>query len=520
MNEPSTHGCPVAAGGQNKIPTGSAQLPGERAVAAPSLIPAVSRLRSLADSRAMAANPVEVLSQYTEQYGDTFRFYLGGIKEAIVTTDPAVIQHVLKTNADNYQKSEIQVKRMGHFLGKGLLTTHGEAWKTQRRLIQKGFDRRLLDALSTIMQDSLAESLREFDSQIQAGAVDIYPHLMKMTFAMVARSLFGAKLKDEDINLVSDTICTVQEFIVRQTIQPYLNPWFAASGELRRHEEMRARADSVLMAYIQQRRHQEPGQDLLQTLMDARYSDGEGMSDELVLSESMQLLVAGHETSSNSLSWLLYLLSSRPECLEQVRQEFDSVLGDAPLNHADLPRLEFTTQVIQEGLRLYPPFWMIDRMAVEDDRVGDVAIPRGSTVIVYVYGAHHAPRYWENPESFDPRRFVKGHEKLRQPFTYLPFGGGPRVCIGNHYAMLQVLMILSHVVRKYDFELVPGQTITERAMVILRPKHGIRMTFTPAIARRPMPPSQTHLDPRESGDVQQAAGQDIAEMVGSAQEPR
>jgi len=431
----------------------------------------------------MAANPVHVLSKYNEVFGDTFRFYLGGIKEAIVTINPAVIQHVLKTNAENYQKSEIQVKRMGHFLGKGLLTTHGEAWKTQRRLIQKGFDRKQLDALSSIMQDSLAESLRDFDKQVRLGPVDVYPHLMKMTFAMVARSLFGARLKDEDIDLVSHTICTVQEFIVRQTIQPYLNPWFAASGELRRHEEMRTRADGVLMEYIKLRRHQEPGNDLLQNLMDARYSDGEGMSDELVLSESMQLLVAGHETSSNGLSWLLYLLSARPDCLERVRQEFDSVLGDAPLSHAHVPKFEFTTQVIQEGLRLYPPFWMIDREAVADDRVGDIEIPRGSTVIVYVYGAHHAPRYWESPETFDSERFIKANEKLRTPFTYLPFGGGPRVCIGNQYAMLQILMILSDLLRRYDFQLTPGQTIEARPMVILRPKHGIRMTFTEAVAR-------------------------------------
>ena len=448
----------------------------------PSTIPVVSRFRSFADSRALARNPVRVLSKYTAGLGDTFRFYIGGLKEAIVTTDPSVIQHVLKTNAENYQKSEIQVKRMGHFLGKGLLTTHGEAWRTQRRLIQKGFDRKQLDALSSIMQDSLADSLRDFERQIGGGPVDIYTHLMKMTFAMVARSLFGARLKDEDIELVSHTICTVQEFIVRQTLQPYLNPYFAVSGELRKHEDMRVRADSILMAYIKQRRNQEPGQDLLQTLMDARYSDGEGMSDELVLSESMQLLVAGHETSSNGLSWLLYLLSSRPDCLESVRQEFDSVLGDAPLSYADVPKFEFTTQVIQEGLRLYPPFWMIDRMAVADDHVGEVDIPRGSTVIVYVYGAHHAPRYWENPESFEPERFTKTNEKLRRPFTYLPFGGGPRGCIGGNYAMLQMLMILSDLLRRYDFQLAPGQTIEARPMVILRPKHGIRMTFTKAIA--------------------------------------
>lgn len=448
-------------------------------------IPAVSRFRSFADSAAMARNPVPVLSRYSQTYGETFRLYLGGLKEAIVTIDPAVIQHVLKTNAQNYQKSEIQVTRMGHFLGKGLLTTHGEAWRTQRRLIQKGFDRKQLDALSSIMQDSLAESLRDFDRQIHNGPVDIYPQLMKITFAMVARSLFGARLKDEDIDLVSHTICAVQQFIVRQTLQPYLNPWFAVSGELRRHEEMRTRADAVLLAYIKKRRNEPPGDDLLQTLMDARYSDGEGMSDELVLSESMQLLVAGHETSSNALSWLLYLLSSRPDCLERVRQEFDSVLGEAPLTHSDVPKFEFATQVICEALRLYPPFWMVDRMAVAADRVGDVSIPRGSMVIVYVYGAHHAPRYWQNPENFDTERFTKASEKLRTPFTYLPFGGGPRGCIGGNYAMLQILMILRDLLKKYNFQLAPGQIIEARPMVILRPKHGIRMTFTSTIAAAP-----------------------------------
>lgn len=430
------------------------------------------------DSPAIVRNPVTVLSKYGEELGDTFRFYIGGLKEAIVTTDPAVIQHVLKTNAENYRKSEIQVKRMGHFLGKGLLTTEGEPWRNQRRLIQKGFDRKQLDALSAIMQDSLTDSLREFDRRVHEGPLDIYPQLMEMTFAMVARSLFGARLRREDIDLVSHTICTVQEFIVRQTLQPYLNPWFAVSGELKRHEDMRTRADSVLLEYIRARRNQPPGNDLLQSLMDARYSDGEGMSDEMVLSESMQLLVAGHETSSNGLSWLLYLLSTHPDALERVREEFYSVLGDRSMIHEDVLKFPYTTQIIQETLRLYPPFWMIDRMAVNEDRVGDVVIPAGSMVIVYVYGAHHAMSRWENVGEFRPERFVKENEKLRTPFTYLPFGGGPRVCIGNQYAMLQILMILSTLLRRYDFELMPGQEIEERAMVILRPKNGIKMRFT------------------------------------------
>jgi cytochrome P450 len=446
-------------------------------------VPAVPRFRSFQDSRAMARNPVQVLTKYTELHGDTFRFYFGGVKEAIVTTNPVVIQHVLKTNSENYHKSEIQKERMGHFLGKGLLTTEGEAWRTQRRLIQTGFERKQLEVLSSIMQDSLTESLRDFDRQAQIGPVDIYPLMMKITFAMVGRSLFGARLKEEDIDLISLAISTVQEFMVRQTIQPYLNPWFAVSGELRKHWDLRSRAFGVLDEYLQRRRKEAPGHDLLQILMDARYSDGQGMSDELILSESMQLLVAGHETSSNALSWLLYLLSSRPDCVDRVRQEFDSVLGEKPLTFSDVPKFEFTTQVILEALRLYPPFWMVDRMALADDRAGDLAIPRGSTVVVFIYGVHHSPRHWENPESFDPERFSKAKEKLHTPFAHLPFGAGPRGCIGGNYAMLQILMILSVLLRKYDFRLVPGQTIEARPMVILRPEHGIRMTFTQAIPR-------------------------------------
>jgi cytochrome P450 len=273
--------------------------------------------------------------------------------------------------------------------------------------------------------------------------------------------------------------------MVRQTIQPYLNPWFVVSGELRRHNEMRARADAILLDYIRRRRREALGHDLLQILMDARYSDGEGMSDELVTSESMQLLVAGHETSSNALSWLLYLLSSRPDCVERLREEFDSVLAGEPMTYSHVPKLEFATQVVQEGLRLYPPFWMVDRMALSDDRAGDLDIPRGSTVVVFIYGVHHSPRHWSNPELFDPERFSKANEKLHTPCVWLPFGAGPRGCIGGNYAMLQIFLILSALLRKYEFQLLPGQVIEARPMVILRPRDGILMNFAEAIAPSP-----------------------------------
>jgi cytochrome P450 len=297
---------------------------------------------------------------------------------------------------------------------------------------------------------------------------------------MVSKSLFGTNLKDEDVELISRTISTVQEFMVRQIVQPYLDPWFQLSGELRKHEKLRERADKIVLDYISERRRQ-PGayDDMLQILMDAVYADtGAGMSDQTILHEIMQLLVAGHETSSNALSWMLYLLSRHPEHVERIRREFEMVVGDSSLRYEDLPALEFTTQVIEESLRLYPPFWMVDREALADDRVEDTVIPKGTTVIVFIYGAHRSPKYWERPESFDPERFSAANKKNHVPFAWLPFGAGPRGCIGGNYAMLQMLTILNVVLRKYELELAPDQQIEERPMIILRPKNGIRMNFT------------------------------------------
>jgi cytochrome P450 len=164
--------------------------------------------------------------------------------------------------------------------------------------------------------------------------------------------------------------------------------------------------------------------------------------------------------------------------VERIREEFASVLNGAPLGFADVARMEFTTQVIDESLRLYPPFWMVDREAIENDRVGDIEIPRGTAVIVFIYGAHHSPAYWDNPEQFLPERFSRENKKSHKVFTHLPFGGGPKGCIGGNYAMLQMLMILSVLLAKYDFTLAPDQVIEARPMIILRPRHGIKMTFT------------------------------------------
>ncbi|MDX2180595.1 MAG: cytochrome P450 [Bryobacteraceae bacterium] len=452
-------------------------------------VPEVSRWRSLADSGGMIRNPIEVFSRHTRELGETFYFYFGGVKKALVTSNPEVLRHVLKTNYENYHKSEIQIRRMGHFLGKGLLTTHGEPWKVQRRLIQQGFHREQLAILCRIMRESLDETLAEFDRAITQGPVDIYPRMMQMTFRMVSRSLFSTAFDSRDADLISRTICEIQEFMVRQIVQPYLDPWFAINGELAKYDRMRERGDAILMRAISRRRAEnEAGEtshgDLLQMLMDARYADtGEGMDDQTILSESMQLLVAGHETSSNALCWTLLLLATHPETLARVKAEVESVLGGRPLELADVPRMEFAAQAIDESLRLFPPFWMVDRMALSDDEAGGVEIPKGTTVIAFIHGVHHSAKYWDAPEEFRPARFEREAKKRHAAFTHLPFGGGPRGCIGGNYAMLQMLMILSELVRRYDFSLAPGTPVEPRPMIILRPKDGIRMTFSPAESR-------------------------------------
>lgn len=429
----------------------------------------------------MIQNPIGVFEKHTGRLGETFVFHFGGVKRAIVTSNPAVMQHVLKTNCENYQKSEIQTKRMGHFLGKGLLTSHGEVWRTQRRLIQRGFNRDQLALLAAIMQESLDDSMSAFRNRVGEGPVDIYDELMRITFRMVARSLFSARMRDQDVDFISRTILTIQEFMVRQIVQPYLDPWFALSGELRKHEEMRTQGDQIVLDYILLRRRDTASyHDLLQILLDARYNDGHGMSDQAVLSESMQLLVAGHETSSNALSWTLYLLSRHPEYIHRMRGEFDQVIGRAPIQYSDLPNLELTAQVIEESLRLYPPFWMVDRVALADDRVGDITIPRGSTVIVFIYGVHHSGKIWQDPAVFNPARFSRDNKKTHRAFIHIPFGGGPRGCIGENYAMLQMVMILRAILAGYDMKLAHNQTVVARPMIVLRPKNGIYMSFTQA----------------------------------------
>jgi len=426
----------------------------------------------------MVRDPIAVLNAHSRRLGDTYRYFFGGIREILVTSRPSILAHVLKTNWGNYRKSDIQMRRMRHFLGDGLLTSHGECWRHKRRHIQASFRMERLSSALPVMRASLEESIVRFDTVIDQGAVDMSREMMAMTFTMVARSMLGADVSASDVELVSNAITCIQKFMVRQIVAPFLSPWFHISGAVRKHDAMRRKANAAVFKHIAKPgcddRRDENLLDALHRMTDA--TSGQPLDPEQVLAECMHMLVAGHETSSNVLTWTLYLLARHPTYLDCCRREFGEVLGDGKLSAEHLPALKLTTAVLEEAMRLYPAFWMLDRMAVGDDSVDGVAIPAGTTVLAFIYGVHRSPQFWQEPERFLPERFQEaGHATTRQMFLHLPFGGGPRQCIGSSYASLQMLLILSVLLPRYDFTLANDRPISPRPLLVLRPRGGMRM---------------------------------------------
>ena len=444
-------------------------------------VPHVPRLTAFRDASRMIQDPVAVFERYRKTLGPTFSFHFGGAKLAFVSTEPDIIEHVLKTAYTRYDKSDIQIDRMGEFQGQGLLNSHGAPWLRQRRLISRGFRRSVIDGLLPRQVETLETALAPFDTAARRGPVDVHHAMIRLTLRLVGTSLFGSGLRDEELEQVAHAIETIQQFIVRQIVRPYKIPWFRLSGQSRRHQDLRVAADDIVRRLIEVRRRSPgDGGDMLQMLLDTPYGDtGETMSPEQVLIEILQLMVAGNETSSVALSWTFYLLSRHREHLAPMRAEIEEHLGDGPITLAGLHRLELTTRVLQETMRLYPSFWMIDRQAMVDDRIGDYAIPRGATVVPYIYGTHRNPALWPDPERFDPARFTREASAGRHRFAHIPFGGGPRVCIGNNLAMMQMLLLVALIVRRYDIEPAHPAPVPARPMMILRPAGPIPLRFRP-----------------------------------------
>jgi cytochrome P450 len=240
---------------------------------------------------------------------------------------------------------------------------------------------------------------------------------------------------------------------------------------------MKRKGDELFLKHIRYRRNLRGlSADLLELLFESGL-DAKGLTDEEVLSASMQTMAAGFETTSNALAWTLYLLSTHPNYLKKAREEFSLVAGNRPLRFEQLRGLKLNRAIIAEAMRLFPPLWMIDRVAKADDKIGDLVIRKGDTILGFIYGMQRAPEYWENPEAFWPERFLTG-KLIHGEFAYLPFGTGPNSCVGTNYAMLQMFIVLSGIIMRYDFELCMPQKIRPQPRLTLRPRDGLRMNFT------------------------------------------
>ena len=440
--------------------------------------PSVSRWTSIRRAAKFVANPIPILDDNIRNCGQTYQFHIGGLQPGIVTIDPAVIQHVLQKNHRNYRKSKIQTGILAHYVGQGLLTSDGPYWLQQRRLIQPGFHRERLATLVSLMNSEINTYISQLEKQItHLPTVSLNQDMHRLAFRIVAKTLFSTALAEEDLQRLSNQISELQSYIVKEIRQPFFRWWFKLSGQRSHHERLADETKSIITKLIRQRISSgNRADDLLQMLLDTRYEDtGEPMSEQQVLDESLILFVAGHETSANALSWILYLLSQNAQALGELRREVDNQLGAEIPDFTKLPQLIYTTQVIEESLRLFPPAWIIDRVAIDDDEIAGYHIAKNTLMILYVYGTHHNPKYWPSAEDFDPTRFSPNQKKAIKPFTYFPFGGGPRMCIGNNFAMMEMQLIVSRLVQHFDFRLLNASEIGLMPMVTLRP--GADMLF-------------------------------------------
>ncbi|MVN74892.1 cytochrome P450 [Hymenobacter sp. HMF4947] len=457
----------------------------------PAAWPQVPRLLTLRNSMKSARDPIGALNQLLAHYGDTVRLYLGGVRPSVVTRDPALVQHILQKNHRRYFKSDL-THGLLRYLGRGLLTNEGADWLRQRRLIQPGFHRQRLAGLTRLMRAAADEWVNGLAAQLSdqqpVVALDAHAAMTGVAFRIVARSVFGNSLGENQLAQLSDWLTAIQAFYVNTIRQPYLRPWHWARGNYTRHDQLATNLRELVRAAIG--RHQAaqaaaapgalPPDDLLQMLLDARYEDdGTAMSENQLLDELNILLVAGHETSANALAWAFSLLAHHPETQQKLADEIAHELpDDQAVEFGDLPRLPYALQVVQEAMRLYPPAWIMDRVATEADEFQGVPIAKGTLFSLYIYGLHHHPGLWPDAEVFRPERFAASAVPAPPAYGYLPFGSGPRLCVGNQFALTELQLVLIQTLRR--FRVAPAAQLTPgmNPLITLRPNGELRLRFS------------------------------------------
>lgn len=424
-----------------------------------SLPPGYNFLQSLMRTYKQVKNPIGTMEESMKIYEGTYAVDLGA-RRLIATQDPGFIDYVLRSNHKNYHKSPIQTEELGRFLGKGLLTVNGDYWLKQRRLIQPGFHLDKIHALYAIIKQTVDNFLRTMPE----GKVDVYPYMHKLAFEIVINSLFNIEVPQTTRDQLSDFINEVQEFVIKDLRQPYKSWWFKLSGEVERNLQRSRTARRIIREMINTRKQSgRKFNDLLDMLLDARYEDtGEPMHEDQVIDEILIVLIAGHETTANALAWTLYLVANHKPELEKLKSSTKN------LSLTEITTNEQLANVIKESMRLYPPAWISDRMALSDDAYGPFTYPKGIVIILFYYGLHRDEKYWPNPDSFIPDRFSKENEDKRKPKAFYPFGGGPRLCIGNNFAMAEMAIFLQTMI--HAFEINPTDVHPKaNPLVTLRP---------------------------------------------------
>lgn len=396
-------------------------------------------------------------------------------KNIMVVQDPELVKYMLQDNNKNFVKS-FGYDVLSMLLGKGLLTSEGDFWRKQRRMAQPAFHKERLNALVETMVKCTQDSIAELGKK-RGQEVDISKEAMHLTLHIVAKSLFSSDVADV-VDLVGHEIDVAQELAIERISNPFKLPiWIPTPGNLKEKQSIK-RLDKVMMDIIEKRRN-DPNKydDLLQMLMDVKDEDtGEQMSDRQLRDECMTIFLAGHETTALALTWLWYLLDQNPTVIDNLRAEAEEVLQGRDPEVGDVMRLEYTRMVIEEVMRLYPPAWVIGRRNVAEDEIGGYQVPKGYNLLIPVYHIHRDPAIWENPEQFDPERFRKGKLKDKHRFAYFPFGGGPRLCIGNNFALMEMQVVVAMMVTRFRFKHVPTHQVELDPLITLRAKHGMMMT--------------------------------------------
>jgi cytochrome P450 len=423
---------------------------------------------------------LKLLLDSQRAFGDVVRFRLGPIIVHLVN-HPDHIRHVLLTRHDIYNKDTRSSAKIRSITGEGLLTSNGAFWLRQRRLMQPTFSPQRLSRFVGVMAESTTQMLERWTKRVEKDRpLDIASEMMALTFTIVGKALFGADLGGEAEMVERASTQTLEYTWRRLEKLVELPEWFPSLANWRFRRSLQA-LDRVVHRLISERRQSgEAANDLLALLL-ARCDEetGQRMSDEQLRNETLTLLLAGHETTANALSWTWYLLANHPALRRRLAAEVAEVLGDRIPVAEDLPWLAYTAMVFKEAMRLYPPIWIMERRALMEDTIGGYIIPAGSSVVISPYVTHRDPRLWEDPERFDPERFAPQAVEGRDPQCYIPFGLGQRLCIGNHFALMEAQIVLALVVRAFSLDLVAGHPVEPKPGITLRLSQGLRMILHP-----------------------------------------